>query len=76
MADTYSVDAAGIRQSTQLSATGTGFVDTWVVPYTITTGPARGVTGTVVIPAAMYNADNVAATIQAAVDAHTAVASI
>lgn len=76
MADTYSVDAAGIRQSTQLSPTGTGFVDTWIVPYTITSGPAAGVMGTVVIPAQQYNADYVAATIQAAVDAHTAVASI
>ena len=76
MADTWAIDTAGIRQSTQLSNTSTGFVDVWIVPYQITSGPAAGVTGTVMVPAGLYGPDAVRTAVQAAVDAHAAVASL
>lgn len=76
MADTWRIDAAGIRQSTQLSPSSTGFVNVWQVPYTITAGPASGVSGQVMIPEGLYNEANVRAAVQAAVDAHTAVAGL
>lgn len=76
MADTWVVDNTGIRQSTKLSTHGTGFTDVWEVPYRITSGPAQGVSGVVSVPADLYNAENVARVIQAAVDAHTEVAAL
>ena len=76
MADTFIVDSTGIRQSTKLSNSGTGFLDVWEVPYEITSGAATGVHGVVSVPASMYNAVNVARVIQAAVDAHNEVAGI
>lgn len=76
MAKDFTIDPTGIRQSTQLSTHGTGFTDVWQVPYVITSGPAQGVSGTVNIPASMYDAETVAATVQSAVDSHQAVAAI
>lgn len=76
MADTWQVDPTGIRQSTQLSTAGAGFVNVWEVPYVITSGPATGVTGHVSIPENLYNADNVRQAVQNAVDAHTSIASL
>lgn len=76
MADTWTIDSTGIRQSTKLASHGTGFLDVWEVPYEITSGPARGVAGVVNVPASMYNAENVARIVQAAVDAHTEVAAL
>lgn len=76
MADTWNIDPTGIRQNTILSSSGAGFVNVWEVPYVITSGPASGVTGKVEVPEGLYNADNVARTVQDAVDAHTAVAGL
>lgn len=76
MADTWQIDPSGIRQSTILSNSGTGFVKVWEVPYTITSGVASGVSGVVSVPEGLYNADSVRQAVQAAVDAHTAVAGL
>jgi hypothetical protein len=76
MADTWRIDPSGVRQSTQLTSSGTGFINVWTVPYTITSGPARGISGTVQIPEDLYSAVEVAKAVQSAVDAHTDVASL
>lgn len=57
----------GQRLTTELSQVGTGFRDVWEVPYVIDSGPARGTTGKVNIPADQYNAETVQATINAIV---------
>jgi hypothetical protein len=76
MADQWRIDPSGIRQSTILSNSGTGFVNVWQVPYVITAGPATGVSGIVQVPEGLYNDQEVAKAVQAAVDAHTSVAGL
>lgn len=68
MAKDYTV--GNPRLSTEISDTGTGFVKTWTVPYTITSGAATGTRGEVTVPADQYTADNVHGAIQTAVAVH------
>lgn len=65
MADMWTITSQQLN--TQLSDTGTGFESVWEVGYQITTGPASGTKGKVVVPASQYNAANVKAAIDAAV---------
>lgn len=76
MADTWVIVPQGQRQTTQLAANGTGFVNIWEITYRVTGGPATGTQGVFRIPADLYTADNVKAGIQAAVDNLNAVASL
>jgi hypothetical protein len=65
MADKWTVTSQNL--TTAISDTGTGFDSVWEVGYQVTTGPATGTKGVVKIPAAQYNAETVAAAINAAV---------
>lgn len=76
MADSYVVVPQGQRLSTELSPAGTGFRDVWEVTYEVTEGPAKGTTGTVKIPADLYNAETVHEAIDAAVQSLNAVAGL
>lgn len=49
----------------QITKTGSGFMDVWVVTYTIDSGPAAGTEGTVKVNALQYNAEVVKAAIEA-----------
>lgn len=57
MAQEYKV--LGQRQVMNINPSGTGFTNDWEVTYTVTSGPARGVTSTVTIPASDHNAEYV-----------------
>jgi hypothetical protein len=65
MADKWHVTSQ--RQDTIISETGPGFESVWEVGFTIDSGPATGTRGTVRVPVAQYNADTVAAAIDAQV---------
>jgi hypothetical protein len=66
----------GQRLTTVLTNAGTGFTDVWEVTYMIDSGPAKGTTGQVRVPAAQYNAETVKATIDAQVQHMHNVASL
>lgn len=76
MADSWAIVPQGQRQTTELAADGRGFVNVWEITYRVTAGHAAGTTGTFRIPADLYNATNVAAGIQAQVDALNEVAGL
>lgn len=76
MADSWAIVPQGQRQTTELAANGTGFVNVWEITFRVTSGPATGTTGVYRIPADLYNATNVAAGIQAQVDALNEVAGL
>lgn len=62
--------------TTQLSDTGTGFVNVWEVRYEITDGKAKGTKGVVEIPVTEYSAATVKNAIDTAVHHLDAVASL
>jgi hypothetical protein len=64
------------RQTEQLNPSGSGFETVVEVTYSVTSGPARGTSGKVVVPQSQYNAATVQEMIQAAVDAHHEVAAL
>lgn len=66
----------GQRLTTQISPAGNGFIDVWEVTYMIDSGPATGTEGTIRVPAGQYNAETVAATINALVGHQHNVASL
>jgi len=74
MADTWRVTSQ--RQTEELNPAGTGFESVWIVTYEVTSGPARGATGQVSIPAAQYGADAVRELIEAQVAALHEVAQL
>lgn len=57
MARDYKV--IGQRQTMNINPAGTGFTNDWDVTYTVTDGPAKGMTATVSIPASDHNPDYV-----------------
>jgi hypothetical protein len=65
MADMWHV--TGQNLTTEISDQGAGFVSVWAVKYAVDSGPAKGTTGTVNVPAAQFNADTVKQAIDAAV---------
>lgn len=54
MADNYKV--LNQRPDIELSPTGIGFHNVWVISYQVTAGPSRGTTGTVTVADADHNA--------------------
>lgn len=54
MSDTYKILTQ--RQNTVINPQGNNFMNVWEVTYQVTSGPARGVTGTVEIPESDHNA--------------------
>jgi hypothetical protein len=60
---------------TNISEQGTGFVTSWKVPYKVTSGPASGTQGHVLVPTDQYNAETVHSAIRQAVDVHHQVMS-
>jgi hypothetical protein len=72
----WHVVEGGQRLTTQISAAGNGFVDVWEVSYEIDSGPAKGTTGIVRVPASQYNAETVKATINAQVQHQHNIASL
>lgn len=57
MAQDYRV--VGQRPVMNLNPSGTGFQNDWEITYTVTSGPAKGATATVSVPAADHNAEYV-----------------
>lgn len=45
------------KQETNLSPSGQGFTDDWVISYRVTSGPSKGTVGTVTIQEADHNAE-------------------
>ena len=68
MASDYTVGNPSME--TSISDAGTGFVQSWKVPYKVTDGAAKGTVGHVLIPADQYNAATVHGAIRQAVDVH------
>ena len=68
MAKDYSVGRPSLE--TEISDDGMGFSKLWKVPYTVTSGPATGVKGHVMVPVEQYNANNVHMAIATAVNFH------
>lgn len=63
----WHVVPGGQRLTTQISPAGNGFQDVWEVSYAIDSGPAAGTEGLIRVPAGQYNAETVAAAINAQV---------
>lgn len=61
---------------TELSDAGTGFIPVWQVSYVVDSGPAKGTTGRVNVPASVYSADTVKEAITEAVYHLDAVAGL
>lgn len=72
----WHVVPGGQRLTTQINSAGNGFSDVWEVTYEIDTGPAAGTQGLIRVPASQYNAETVAATINALVAHQHGVASL
>jgi hypothetical protein len=72
----YQVQGDGMTLEPQLNPSGTGIVDVHVVPYTITSGPAKGHRGAVKVPHPQWSVDAVKTAVEADVDTHHDVASI
>jgi hypothetical protein len=54
VADNYKVISQ--RPDIELSSTGIGFQNVWIVTYTVTDGPSKGTTGSITVPDADHNA--------------------
>lgn len=72
----WHVEAAGIREETQLPEHGTGLQLVHVVPYVIDSGPARGHHGVVRVSEDDFTADMVGQAIDADVLAHHLIAPL
>lgn len=73
---TWHVLGDQITEDTQLSATGTGLAQVYVVPYVIDSGPARGHRGTVKVAPADFTEQHVRDLITGAVGRTHAVAGL
>ena len=62
MADNYKI--LNQRPDIDLSPTGIGFRNVWIVTYQVTDGPSRGTVGSVTVDDADHNAVAVKATIE------------
>lgn len=74
MADNYKV--LNQRPDIELSPTGMGFHNVWIVSYQVTDGPSRGTTGTVTVDDADHNADYVKKAIEVKLKHLDAIASL
>lgn len=62
MADNYQVLSQ--RPDIELSDTGIGFQNVWIVTYKVTSGPSKGTTGSITVTNEDHNAEYVKATIE------------
>jgi hypothetical protein len=74
MADNYKVLSQ--RPDIQLSPTGIGFQNVWIVSYQVTDGPSKGTTGDVTVPDADHNAPYIKTAIEAKIAHLDAIASL
>jgi hypothetical protein len=74
MADNYKILSQ--RPDIELSPTGIGFQNVWIVSYQVTDGPSKGTTGSVHVPDADHNADYVKKAIELKVSALDSIASL
>lgn len=74
MSETYSVGTQ--TEDQEINPQGTRFIKVWRVPFEITSGPAKGTYGTVVVPDSQHTADVVSKMITAKVAVLTAVAAL
>lgn len=74
MADNYKV--INQRPDIELSPTGMGFHNVWIVSYQVTDGPSKGTTGTITVDDADHNAGYVKTTIEAKLKHLDAIASL
>jgi hypothetical protein len=72
----WEVDGPSVRQEDTLGPGMSGLMETYVVPYKITSGPARGHTGSVRIPADEFTEDNVREAVSRATSAVHRIAQI
>lgn len=63
MADTYKIIAQD--QRTVINPQGNNFMAVWEITYQVTSGPAKGVTGTVQVADSDHNAKHIGAIIDA-----------
>jgi hypothetical protein len=63
MADNYKV--LNQRPDIELSPTGIGFQNVWIIAYQVTDGPSKGTTGSVTVTDADHNAPYVKRAIEA-----------
>lgn len=74
MADNYKV--LNQRPDMELSPTGIGFHNVWIVTYQVTDGPSKGTTGSVTVDDSDHNATYVKAAIEAKIAQLDDVASL
>lgn len=65
MADNYKVLSQ--RPDVELSPTGIGFHNVWIVTYQVTDGPSKGTTGSVTVDDSDHNAEYVKQAIESKV---------
>lgn len=74
MSETYTVGTQ--TEDMDINPQGTKFIKIWKVPFEITSGPASGTYGTVIVPDTQHTAEVVAKMIAQKVAALTAIASL
>lgn len=74
MADNYTVTSQ--TQEPDINPAGTGFIQTWHISYKVTSGPAKGTIGTVVVPEDEHDPDTVKSLIEDKIATLGAVASL
>lgn len=74
MADNYKVLSQ--RPDVELSPTGVGFHNVWIVSYQVTAGPSKDTTGTVTVADSDHNAAYVKQAIEAKLAHLDAIASL
>lgn len=74
MADNYKI--LNQRPDIELSPTGIGFHNVWIITYQVTDGPSKGTTGSVTVTNDDHNADYVKAAIEAKIAALDSIASL
>lgn len=74
MANNYKILSQ--RPDIELSPTGIGFHNVWIVNYQVTDGPSKGTNGSVTVADSDHNADYVKAAIEAKITALDSIASL
>lgn len=74
MADNYKV--LNQRPDIELSPTGIGFQNVWIVNYQVTDGPSKGTTGSVTVADADHNAAYVKTAIESKITHLDSIASL
>jgi hypothetical protein len=74
MADNYKV--LNQRPDVELSPTGIGFHNVWIISYQVTDGPSKGTTGSVTVADSDHNAAYVKAAIESKLTHLDAIAAL